>query len=199
MSLTNHSWELIIHKLRAVSVRPFVDRGPTATSIRRNNISPFFLVAVLFCLIFGPALYGLYFLFGHQMIASMYTGDSSSILNHLVQRRQALPLSFYTDLMDKNAHKFLFLPLLTMLFYFAAYKACVYFSVSKEAPVVSPLAESGRVIKCDLIIAALAYSFLTLVYFAPGLRSISTSLIGPPRRQYEIPLEYLVGAKSHHR
>lgn len=128
----------------------------------------------------GPALYVFYFLFGHQIIASMYTGDASSILNHLVQRRQALPLSFYTDLMDKNAHKFLFLPLLTMLFYFAAYKACVYFAVSKEAPVVSPSAESSRVIKYDLIIAALAYSFLTVVYFAPGLRFISTALIGPP-------------------
>jgi hypothetical protein len=163
-----------------VSVQPFVDNCNTATSVPRNKVSPLFFVAILFCLILGPASYGLYFLFGHQIITFMYTGDSSSLLNHLLQQRNVVPLSFYLDLMDKNAHKFLYLPISTFLFYFAAYKTCSYFLNKDKDPILAPTAESSGSIKHDLLIAILAYSVLVVIYFLPILTSISFSLLGPP-------------------
>jgi hypothetical protein len=151
-----------------------------STHIRSKKQPRHFLAASLSCAVLGGALYSLYLLVGHQFIAAFYSDDPNSLLTHLLQRRTVVPLSFYTDLLDKNAPKLLFLPLATFLFYFTAYRMCFYlWNQSADIPLV-PAIESSSSMKHDLLIALSAYSLILCAYFAPLLGSIGESLIGPP-------------------
>lgn len=136
------------------------------------------LVSVLFlCTAVGWVLYTL---FGHQLIRAMYEGNSIGILNRIIKEQAQYPLEYYFEIANKLFYRILFFPLCSFLFYIFLFKLYKYFFKKTEWSGGEQLQERETYFKYDLLAAGILYLSFTLLSFYPCLKSINTSLIGPP-------------------
>ena len=154
-------------------------RGVGMGDFMRNN--RVFLIVAGAVFVFTAIVWLLYAVWGHQLVESVYNGESIGFLNRTITEQSSRSLEFFLQRTDKIFYEeVLFFPLLNLFFYFALFKSLKYLLQNSESSIVRFPDRRLRSVNADLLIAGGIYCIFTLVFFSPYLDCIASHLIGPP-------------------
>jgi len=148
-------------------------------NFRRDNRT--FLIVSGAIFVITAVAWLLYAVWGHQLVESMYNGESIGFLNRVITEQSTRPVEFFLQRADEIFYKeVLFFPLCNLFFYFILYKSFKYLLRNAEGGAVRFPDRKPQYLNTDLLIATAVYCIFTVVLFSPYLNNITSHLIGPP-------------------